>query len=189
MLDGFINRINFKQPLACPEDILRFFITKEEAGQICLLAAILGKSGSIFFPKLDNHNNLIPFTKFIEPLLETFGFRPEYFSDENLAISKSEIMNSQKYPVYLFKSDTSGEKLFEEFYTLEESVELNKFNSLGVILKSPEVDKGQINSLITNLNKVFKNKKSTKADLINLLKNSISNFEHLETGVNLDSKM
>ena len=52
LLDGFVNRLNKKQPLSCPSDIKRFFVTPEQSGQICLLATFLGESGNIFFPKL-----------------------------------------------------------------------------------------------------------------------------------------
>jgi FlaA1/EpsC-like NDP-sugar epimerase len=189
LLDGFINRISMKQPLACPLDVKRFFITKEEAGQICLLAAILGKSGSIFFPKFDQINNLMSFTKFIQPLLNSYGFEPEYFSEDQLAVNNMDILKDLKYPVYLFKSDTSGEKLYEEFYTSTDPVDFNMFSSLGVITRLPEINKNQIDKLISDLNEIFNNAGASKSSIIGLLRNVISNFEHLETGMNLDSKM
>ncbi len=178
-----------KQPLACPLDVKRFFITKEEAGQICLLAAILGKSGSIFFPKFDQINNLMSFTKFIQPLLNSYGFEPEYFSEDQLAVNNMDILKDLKYPVYLFKSDTSGEKLYEEFYTSTDPVDFNMFSSLGVITRLPEINKNQIDKLISDLNEIFNNAGASKSSIIGLLRNVISNFEHLETGMNLDSKM
>ena len=42
LLDGFIYRLNKRQPLSCPEDIKRFFVTPEQSGQICLLSTFLG---------------------------------------------------------------------------------------------------------------------------------------------------
>ena len=36
-----------------------------------------------------------------------------------------------EYPVYFFKTDTSGEKLFEEFYTSDDKVNLNLYESIG----------------------------------------------------------
>ena len=41
LLSGFQNRINKKQPIAAPDDVKRYFITQEEAGQLCLMACIL----------------------------------------------------------------------------------------------------------------------------------------------------
>ena len=52
-------KINKKQPLSCPSDIKRFFVTPEQSGQICLLATFLGETGNIFFPKLDFHKDQI----------------------------------------------------------------------------------------------------------------------------------
>ena len=50
---GFIDRISRQQALACPLDIRRFFVSQQESGELCLLASIMGESGDIFFPKLD----------------------------------------------------------------------------------------------------------------------------------------
>ena len=43
-----------------------------------------------------------------------------------------------KYPIYFFKTDTSGEKTYEEFYTEEEDYEINTYDSLGFI-NTPEI--------------------------------------------------
>ena len=34
------------------------------------------------------------------------------------------------YPCYFFRTDTSGEKLYEEFYDNDDKVSLNKFESI-----------------------------------------------------------
>jgi FlaA1/EpsC-like NDP-sugar epimerase len=52
LLDGYIQRLFKKQPISCPSDVKRFFVSPEESGQICMLACILGKSGEIYFPKV-----------------------------------------------------------------------------------------------------------------------------------------
>ena len=52
LLAGFIDRLMKQQPLSCPSDVKRFFVSPQESGEICLLACVLGKSGEIFFPKL-----------------------------------------------------------------------------------------------------------------------------------------
>ena len=49
--DGWLHRLQKKQPLAAPYDVKRYFVSPEESGQICMLACILGKSGETFFPK------------------------------------------------------------------------------------------------------------------------------------------
>ena len=38
--DGWIHRLQKKQPLAAPSDVKRYFVSPEESGQICMLACI-----------------------------------------------------------------------------------------------------------------------------------------------------
>ncbi len=43
--DGWIHRLQKRQPLAAPSDVKRYFVSPEESGQICMLACILGRGG------------------------------------------------------------------------------------------------------------------------------------------------
>lgn len=185
LLQGFVNRINKKQPLSCPSDIKRFFVTPKQSGEICLLATFLGKSGNIFFPKLDFHKDQIYFKDIALDFLKTHNYNPYYAKSEKDA--KDFKITKNKYPVYFFKSDTSGEKGFEEFYTEDEDYELSKYDSIGVI-NSNETSIN-INSLKIDFEKLFKKKNLFKRDVVNLLKKYIPNFDHVETGKNLDQKM
>ena len=60
-----IERLLQRQPISCPSDVKRFFVSPEESGEICLHKCILGKSGEIYFPKL-NENNLVNFKEITE---------------------------------------------------------------------------------------------------------------------------
>ena len=117
LLSGFIERINKNQPISCPVDVKRFFVSAEESGHICMIACILGNSGDIFFPKL-NKSNLINFKDIAISYLEYFNRKIIICKSENEAkiLSKDLYKPDSCHPVYFFKSDTSGEKLFEEFY-------------------------------------------------------------------------
>jgi FlaA1/EpsC-like NDP-sugar epimerase len=117
LLDGFIYRLNKKQPLSCPDDIKRFFVTPEQSGQICLLATFLGESGNIFFPKLDFHKDQIYFKEIALDFLRENGYEPELVKSEKEAKEFDFDKNPNKYPIYFFNTDTSGEKTYEEFYT------------------------------------------------------------------------
>ena len=96
LLDGFVHRLEKKQPLSCPSDIKRFFVTPEQSGQICLLASFLGDSGNIFFPKLDFHKDQIYFKDIALDYLKKQGLEPicvnsekeakEYNIDNNTSI-------------------------------------------------------------------------------------------------------
>tara|TARA_Y200000002_G_scaffold380915_1_gene393562 strand:- start:287 stop:1522 length:1236 start_codon:yes stop_codon:yes gene_type:complete len=187
LLDGFINRLNKKQPLSCPYDIKRFFVTPEQSGQICLLATFLGNSGNIFFPKLDFHKDQIYFKEIALDFLKGNGFEPELVQSEKEAKEYDFDKYPSKYPIYFFKTDTSGEKTFEEFYTVDEDYEINVYDSLGFI-NSKEI-KISIKNLETDFNNVFNNLNTNKSDIIAIIKKYVPDFTHNETGKNLDQKM
>ena len=107
LLDGFINRLNKKQPLSCPNDVKRFFVSPEESGQICLLASIVGKSGDVFFPKFDFKSDQIYFKDIALEFLNFIGLIPEIMNSENAARNyKFDNHESKKYPIYFFKTNT-----------------------------------------------------------------------------------
>ena len=187
LLDGFIYRLNKKQPLSCPEDIKRFFVTPEQSGQICLLATFLGETGNIFFPKLDFHKDQIYFKEIALDFLKDNGFEPELVKTEKEAKEFNFNKNPKKYPIYFFKTDTSGEKTYEEFFTEKEDYNLNKYNSLGFI-KSSDI-KISFKDLKNDFDNVFENHNSTKLNIVNIIKKYVLNFEHIETGKHLDQKM
>jgi FlaA1/EpsC-like NDP-sugar epimerase len=187
LLDGFIYRLNKKQPLSCPSDIKRFFVTPEQSGQICLLATFLGETGNIFFPKLDFHKDQIYFKEIALDFLKENGFEPELVQSEKEAKEFDFEKYPTKYPIYFFKTDTSGEKTYEEFYTEEEDYEINKYDSLGFI-KTPDV-KISFEDVEADFEKVFNNLNSEKSDIVTIIKKYVPDFMHIETGKHLDQKM
>ena len=187
LLDGFVYRLNKKQPLSCPSDIKRFFVTPEQSGQICLLSTFLGKTGNIFFPKLDFHNDQIYFKEIALNFLKNKGFEPELVQSEKEAKEFDFDVNPTSYPIYFFKTDTSGEKTYEEFYTEEEDYDINKYDSLGFI-NSTEV-KISFQDVKADFETVFNNSNSQKSDIVTIIKKYVPDFMHIETGKHLDQKM
>ena len=188
LLDGFINRFNKMQPFSSPKNIFRYFVSPEESGQICLLACILGNTKDIFFPKLDK-SKLYPFYKISNSYLKFFGLDPILYSSEEEAKNAniSELMNSKKYPVFYFDSVTTGEKIKEEFFTENEKVNFKIFDSLGVI-KSESVDNTNFLKYIFELEKAV-NIVASKEKFIEILRNLLVKFDHIEKGKNLDEIM
>ena len=187
LLDGFIYRLNKKQPLSCPDDIKRFFVTPEQSGQICLLATFLGESGNIFFPKLDFHKDQIYFKEIALDFLRENGFEPELVKSEKEAKEFDFDKNPNKYPIYFFNTDTSGEKTYEEFFTEEEDYEINKYYSLGFI-NTPDI-KISFEDVESDFETVFNNSNSNKADIVKIINKYVPDFMHIETGKHLDQKM
>jgi FlaA1/EpsC-like NDP-sugar epimerase len=187
LLDGFIYRLNKKQPLSCPDDIKRFFVTPEQSGQICLLATFLGESGNIFFPKLDFHKDQIYFKEIALDFLRENGYEPELVKSEKEAKEFDFDKNPNKYPIYFFNTDTSGEKTYEEFYTEEEDYEINIYDSLGFI-NTPDI-KISFEDVESDFETVFNNSNSNKADIVKIINKYVPDFMHIETGKHLDQKM
>ena len=189
LLEGFLNRIEKEQPLACPSDVKRFFVSPQESGEICLLACILGATSEIFFPKMDMKKGLINFADILPKLLEQIGYKLFICKSEEEAKRNINLLKEKKYPVYLFKTDTSGEKLYEEFYTDDESYELNTYNALGVISKKVKYSIIEFNQIIEDLKSLLLKEETEKPDIISWLKKYIPEFEHIETDKKLDNKM
>ena len=187
LLDGFNQRLNKNQPLSCPFDIKRFFVTPKQSGQICLLSTFLGQTGNIFFPKLNFKNDQIYFKEIALDFLKNRGLLPYFAASEQDAKNFIVKENTREYPIYFFETDTSGEKTFEEFYTDKENYELNNYKSLGYI-KSDDI-KVSFVKIEEDFNNIFDNPSATKADIIKIIKKYVPAFEHLETGKNLDQKM
>ena len=186
---GFLERINHHQPLSAPSDVKRYFVSPEESGQICMLSAMLGDNRDIFFPKLEEAQ-MTSFDKIAEDLLRSMGYEPDYCDSDEEAISKAaSFVGGKLYPVYFSKSDTSGEKSFEEFYVEGEKLDMNRYTSLGVITEKPITDIGKLEELINNLDRSFNRQNCKKADIVEILKEYLPNFEHIETGKSLDGKM
>jgi len=187
LLDGFIYRLNKKQPLSCPEDIKRFFVTPEQSGQICLLATFLGDTGNIFFPKLDFYKDQIYFKEIALDFLKENGFEPELVLSEQEAKNFDFDKYPTKYPIYFFKTDTSGEKTYEEFFSEEEDYDLTKYDSLGYIKsKNYSISFDEVKN---DFNNIFDNLNADKTDIVTLIKKYVPDFLHIETGKHLDQKM
>jgi nucleoside-diphosphate-sugar epimerase len=190
LLAGFINRLMKKQPLVAPVDVRRYFVSPEESGQICMLACILGKNGEIFFPKL-GEEKMITFSSICDRFLASLGYeKHECTTDEEAKKFAFEMpMNSKIYPVVYFKSDTTGEKEFEEFYVPGEKLNTTRFFSLGVIERGEKRPIKELEALFYKLETIFLKPDFDKSEIVISLKEFLPNFEHEEKGKNLDQKM
>lgn len=190
LLAGFIERMMKKQPLSSPNDVKRYFVSPEESGQICMLACLLGRNREIFFPKL-GEEQMMTFSSIADKFLQALGYEVKYCSSEEEARKFAAEMHpdSKEYPVYYFKSDTTGEKGYEEFYVPGEHLDLDRFNSLGVIDSVKPRPKDELDSFLLNLNTILQKETTTKEEIVSVLKSYLPNFNHVEKGKNLDQKM
>ena len=187
---GFLARIQKLQPLSAPTDTKRYFVSPEESGQICMLACMLGKNREIFFPKLEEAQ-MMTFDAIATNLLHEYGYEVLECESDEEAIEKAENLknNSKQYPVHYSASNTSGEKSFEEFYTDTETVDMDRLAALGVITDKPITSREKVRLLFDKLTAVFEKDSTTKEEIVEIIREYLPNFEHIEKGRSLDSKM
>ena len=188
--DGWIHRLQKKQPLAAPSDVKRYFVSPEESGQICMLACILGKAGEVFFPKL-GEDQMLTFSAICDDFVKAEGFEKVECDNDAEAKAKANAISydSKEYPVVYFKSDTTGEKAYEEFYVPGEKVNMDRFMALGVVEETTRRNMAEVNDFFVELEGIFASPEFTKAEVVDSIKRFIPNFEHEEKGRNLDQKM
>jgi FlaA1/EpsC-like NDP-sugar epimerase len=190
LLYGFNRRMEKGQPLAAPNDVRRYFVTPQESGELCLMSCLLGENRDIFFPKLDYNLNLITFSEIAEKYLENRGYEPVQCTTEDEARNRvKELKARKKYPVYFFKSDTTGEKDFEEFYTDREALDMDRFESIGIIKNDPIYDEPKLEYFVASVRNLREKGKWNRSELIDLFNQIIPEFNHRETGKFLDGKM
>lgn len=190
LLYGFNRRIEKNQPIAAPNDVRRYFVTPKEAGELCLMSTLLGENRDVVFPKLDYDLNLITFSEIAVKYLENMGYEPVECATEDEARARvSELKAQKKYPVCFFGSDTTGEKDFEEFYTDNETLDMDRFKTLGIIKNEAVFDESKLAMFTERIGAMRASGVWTRGEMIDLFNEMIPNFNHKETGKFLDSKM
>jgi FlaA1/EpsC-like NDP-sugar epimerase len=190
LLESFINRYEKNQPIACPADIKRYFVSMEEAGTLCLLACFLASSGDIFIPKLSPNRDLIYFKNTITHFFDDLSIKIDICKNEKEARQKAKALNdnSKSYPVFLFETDTYGEKIYEEFYNDEDVVDWESFSNLGVIKNKNVPIEFDQQIVINEANDLFK-KNSSKNLIVKFLSKYVQGFSHADNTKSLDDKM
>jgi len=190
LLHGFNQRIEKMQPIAAPSDIKRYFVTPQESGELCLMSCIFGENRDIFFPKLSESLHLISFADIAIKYLNDKGFEPYLCETEDEARELIKTLPEQgKWPCLFTKSDTTGEKDFEEFYTDKEVLDMDRFENLGVIKNEPEYDENQLNNFKDTISQLKSGMSWDKKSIVNEFFKMIPKFEYHDNGKYLDGKM
>jgi FlaA1/EpsC-like NDP-sugar epimerase len=190
LLHGFNKRIEKKQPIVAPNDIKRYFVTPQESGELCLISCVFGENRDIFFPKLNENLHLTTFSSIATQYLEAIGYKPYICSSEDEARDYfSHNYDEKTWPCLFTKSDTSGEKDFEEFFTDTEVLDMDKFENLGIIKNEINYNEEKLILFEREINKLKNDLSWDKEQLKVLFNHMIPDFGHKETGKYLDSKM
>lgn len=190
LLHGFNQRIAKQQPIAAPNDIKRYFVTPQESGELCLISGLLGANRDIFFPKLNEHLHLTTFAKIAVRFLTQLGYEPYECENEKEARRKcTQLIQQKKWPCFFFNSDTTGEKDFEEFFTDNENLDLDRFPSIGVIKNDPIFDQEKLTYFEGRIDEIKSSMIWKREDVVNLFHEIIPDFDHKETSKFLDQRM
>lgn len=190
LLHGFNQRFAKRQPISAPNDVRRYFVTPQESGELCLSSCLLGENRDIFFPKLSEQLDLTRFSDIAVRYLESMGFEPfECASEDEARDRAEELIGSRRWPVYFFASDTTGEKDFEEFYTGAETLDMGRFENIGVIRNPPDFDEARLDYFISTIDSIRSARTWDKPEIVKLFNIMIPDFAHKETGKYLDGRM
>ena len=192
LLHGFNQRFLKRQPFSAPNDVRRYFVTQQESGELCLLSGLLGQNRDIFFPKLSEKLHLITFSEIAKSYLKERGYKPYECQSEKEARDRAEELIAKKcWPCYFFTSDTTGEKDFEEFFTDKEDLDMNRFETVGVIKNQPIFDEAKLDEFMIGIDFLREKGAWTKEDIIRLYFGILPEFSHThkETGKYLDQRM
>jgi FlaA1/EpsC-like NDP-sugar epimerase len=190
LLHGFQQRLLKGQPLSAPRDVRRYFMTREEAGQLCLMSCILGGNRELFFPKNGKELELTDFVGIAERFLTSQGYQAEVCASEDEARGRiQELVPRKKWPCYFFSSDTEGEKEAEEFFGPKEVVDLKRFEDVGVIENPVPSSFSTVEHFLAEIQRCLKSGSWDKGDLAGLLLQAVPEFQHKATGRSLDDRM
>ncbi|MDC1348848.1 UDP-N-acetylglucosamine 4,6-dehydratase [Amylibacter sp.] len=190
LLHGFNQRFSKRQPISAPNDVRRYFLTPQESGELCLMSCLLGENRDIFFPKLSEQLHLTTFSDIAERYIQNLGYKPYHCLTEEEARDRSvELIASNRWPCYFFKSDTSGEKDFEEFFTEKETLDMDRFQNLGVIKNKANFSSSMLDNFVKMIHELRAQKVWEKAPIVDLFNEMIPDFDHKETGKYLDGRM
>lgn len=190
LLHGFNQRFAKQQPISAPNDVRRYFVIPQEAGELCLMSCVLGETRDIFFPKMSEALQLTKFSDIAVNYLNALGYTPhECASEDEARIRASELIAQKRWPVYFFGSDTTGEKSYEEFFTDTETLDMDRFENLGIIKSELDFDSAQLDGFLDKIAEIRAQDTWEKAPIVDLFNTMIPNFNHMETGRYLDGRM
>jgi len=190
LLQSFEQRLKKRQPIVAPNDVKRYFVTPRESGELCLLSTLLGENRDIFFPKLSEDLHLQTFSDIALRYLQAGGYEPFLCRSEQEARRlMHSLPDDGRWPCLFTASDTTGEKEYEEFYTGNETLDMDRFLSLGIVKNPPDHDPQKTARFVGAIREMKASGSWSKEELVALFFEMIPDFAYIEKGKYLDSKM
>lgn len=191
LLESFLIRLSRHEPIAVPRQTRRYFISSEESGHICALAAFCAPDGHLLIPALDGDIDLIELEEIARIVLGAHRLKPRMYEDE--LVSKQNVesdLRSGHYPVLLTPLDTSGEKAYEEFVGEGEDaidIGMDKLRAIN----AGRTAAGPVISFVRRIEELVSRPEmvTSKTAIAEMVQDLIPGFRHIETGKSLDDRM
>ena len=191
LLHGFGYRLSKQQPFSAPNDVHRYFITRKEAGQLCILGCFTGYDREIYFPKFDPDRDMLSFAEIARIMLRKNGYEPyECRSDkEALRFMRERPASSKQWACYFSASDTMGEKPYEEFHDPAETLDFERFETVGVVTHPMFHGEASVHKALASILALRDLGDWSKDKLITAVQEAVPELAHVQSGKNLDQKM
>lgn len=191
LLDGWLRRIDKRQPLAVPGATRRYFVTPEEAGQLCLLGAGVAPDRHIVYPALDPETALQELDVVAGRVMRALGMEPLIVTTEEEArAAMSAVDSGGPYPLLVTALDTVGEKEYEEFVA-EVDVDVDLGLSTVRALRPPAGDPRALDDFLDWLRVVLADPviPVSKEDILRRLSAIVPELRHRASALSLDDRM
>jgi nucleoside-diphosphate-sugar epimerase len=190
LLQGFGYRLAKRQPLAVPRSTQRYFISHQEAAELCLLATCRISDNHIAVPRVDAEFRLQELEDVACACLDYWGLRPERYTDERSACNDVEpLARDGRWPLLLTPLDTAGEKPFEEFVGLGESVTDCGLRNVSALHHVPgaEAERKLLDRIARWVNEP--DLAVARDEFIGAVVDAVPNFSHSDSERNLDQRL
>ena len=195
LLQSWEVRLASGQPLACPKDCRRFFVSLGESGHLCTLAGFVGRDHTIAIPALDPADQLVLLSDVASKFLEHHGLEADFVDDPAEALGGVEQRRRDgRWPVLLTPLDTGGEKPYEEFVGDAETVQPGALHALNELDYLPPEDPTSFAALIDTTRSILQSRDAS-IDSLDDLRELISRVEpsfsatHRASDKSLDQRM
>ncbi len=191
LLESFVRRLEKLQPLACPRETDRFFISLREAGQICLLAAACGPDRHVVIPRLNPQADAHRVDEIAVAFLRRKGCEPQIYHDEESARANvRQDLLQNRYPLLLTDLDTVGEKSCETFAGKGEAVVEFDMKNLLAIRYQP-IAAEALNEFMREIEVLISttSESANKRHVLEMVARVVPEFHHVASAHMLDQRM
>lgn len=192
LLDSWIDRLERGEPLPVPRDTKRYFLSSEEAGQICALVTALLPSEQVAIPTILDGFEIQSLEQTVKSVLDRLGLTPSFITSVNEAKNSNESweVESKEPYVLLTERDTEGEKSFEEF--LERGDSAIEWGMRGLVAIQPRTIPQELLFTFIDWLKQIQSSEAVvpeKDQMINRMFELLPNFDYMQSENKLDNRI